>query len=105
MSGEVLEALAQAKGNSPLLVKVGYFPKNKQQDMEKLLSLIHRYADGVVGINTISAKVVDKKGNQALPGSPVRLYSGVCGSAIRWAGLDFAKRAVAFRKRNHGKTS
>lgn len=100
MSGDVLEALAKAKGNTPLLVKVGYFPKNKQKDMEKLLALIHRYSEGVVGINTISAKVVDKNGNQALPGSSVRLHSGICGAAIRWAGLDFAKRAVAFRRKN-----
>lgn len=98
MSQEVLEGLHAAKGNIPLLVKVGYFPKNKQQDLQKLLTIIHRFADGVVGINTISAKVVDKRGKQALPGSPVRLTSGVCGPVIRWAGLDFAKRAVAIKK-------
>lgn len=98
-SENVLAALATAKGNLPLLVKIGYFPKEKQSDMEKLLRTIHRYAEGVVAINTISAKVVDKKGRQALPGSPVRLYSGVCGPAIRWAGLDFAKRAVAFKRK------
>ncbi len=99
MSQNVLETLAKAKGNVPLLVKVGYFPKSQQESLEKLLSLIHRYADGVIGINTISAKVVNKKGEQALPGNPVRLYSGICGAAIRWAGLDFAKRAVAYRKK------
>ncbi|MCX6794291.1 MAG: dihydroorotate oxidase [Candidatus Gottesmanbacteria bacterium] len=103
MSGNVLEALDKAKGNTPLLVKIGYFPKEKQNELETLLRLIHRYADGVVGINTISAKVVDKKGNQALPGNGVRLYSGICGPAIRWAGLDFARRAVAYKKRKNWK--
>lgn len=103
MSREILEALSVAKGNVPLLVKIGYFPKRKQGDMEKLLAHIHRFADGVVGINTISAKVVDKNGNQALPGSPVRLYSGICGPAIRWAGIDFARRAVAFKKKKNWK--
>ncbi len=97
-SEDVLESLSRVKGNTPLVVKVGYFSKDKREDFERLLNLIHRYADGVVGINTISAKVVDRKGNQALPGSPVRLYSGICGAAIRWAGLDFAKRAVAYKK-------
>lgn len=103
MSHDVLSFLAKAKGNLPLLVKIGYFPRSKQHNFEKLLSLIHRYAEGVVGINTISAKVVDAKGNQALPGSPVRLYSGICGPAIRWAGLDFAKRAVAFKRKKDWK--
>lgn len=97
MSKDVLEAIAGAKGNIPLLVKIGYYPEDKQQDLETILSYIHAYADGVVGINTISAKVVDKEGKQALPGSPVRLYSGICGPAIRWAGLDFARRTVAFK--------
>ena len=99
MSRDVLTALAKAKGNIPLLVKVGYFPKNKQSDMVSLLTLIRKYAEGVVGINTISAKVINKDGSQALPGSPVRLYSGICGPAIRWAGLEFAERAVATKKR------
>jgi len=101
MTADILEALAKAKGNTPLVVKVGYVPLTDQKHLEKLLTLIHRYADGVVGINTISAKVVDQQGNQALPGSPVRLYSGICGSAIRWAGLDFSRRTVAFRKKKH----
>jgi dihydroorotate dehydrogenase len=103
MAGDVLEGLGHAKGATPLLVKVGYFSKEKQKDLEMLLRLIHRYADGVVGINTIPAKVVDKNGNQALPGSPVRLYSGVCGPAIRWAGLEFAERAVAYKNRKNWK--
>ncbi len=103
MSRDVLEALGKAKGNTPLFVKIGYFPKNKQSELEKLLSIIHRYAHGVVGINTISAKVVDTKGNQALPGNPVRLTSGICGPAIRWAGLDFARRAVIYKKRGNWK--
>lgn len=103
MSADVLETLSEARGNTPLLVKIGYFPKARQEDLETLLSIIHRYAQGVVGINTISAKVVDKNGGQALPGNPVRLYSGICGAAIRWAGLDFSERAVACRENKHWK--
>jgi dihydroorotate dehydrogenase len=101
MSRDVLEALGGAKGNTPLLVKVGYFPKEKQKEFETLLRLVYRYAEGVVGINTISAKVVDKQGKQALPGNQVRLYSGICGPAIRWAGLEFAQRAVAYKDRKN----
>lgn len=101
VSAEVLETLGKAKGNIPMLVKVGYLPNTRQEQFEKLFDLIHQYADGVVGINTISAKVVDTNGNQAFPGSPVRLYSGICGSAIRWAGLEFAGRAVAYKERRN----
>ena len=38
-----------------------------------------------------SAPVVDKEVNQALPGKG-RLSAGVCGAAIKWAGLDMVKR-------------
>lgn len=102
-SRTILEALAKAKGNTPLLVKIGYFAKEEQSSLEALLGAIHKYADGVVAINTIQAKVTDKKGNQILPGSPVRLYSGVCGAAIRWAGFEMARRIVSVKRRREWK--
>ena len=98
-SQTLLEAMKKVRGNVPLLVKIGYFPKTSQRDLEKLLDAINQYADGVAAINTIQAKVVDKKGNQVLPGSPVRIMSGICGAAIRWAGLEMAERIVAYKKR------
>jgi dihydroorotate dehydrogenase len=100
-SRTILEALATAKGNTPLLVKIGYFAKEEQGALAALLEAIHTYADGVVAINTIQAKVTDRHGRQILPGSPVRLYSGVCGAAIRWAGVEMAARIVGAKKR-HG---
>ena len=99
-SSDILEALKKAKRNLPLLVKVGYFSSQQQTDFEQLLKAIHNYADGVVAINTISAKVVDETGKQLLPGSPVRLSSGICGSTIRWAGLETAGRIMAVKKKN-----
>lgn len=98
MSHDVLEALHGVKKNTPLLVKIGYFEKEQQKDLEQLLAAIHAFTDGVVAINTISAKVVDEHGNQALPGSPVRLFSGTCGATIRWAGVEMAERIVELRK-------
>ena len=82
-SGDILEELHRAKGNNPLLVKIGYFSKEQQPDLEILLEHIHRFADGVVAINTIPATVIDENGDQVLPGSPVRRSSGTCGAAIR----------------------
>ena len=46
----------------------------------------------------ISARLVDANGGQALPGKG-RDRSGVCGSAIRGAGLDMVSRLAAIRER------
>lgn len=95
----ILEGLHQAKGNVPLLVKIGYFVPEAQETFEKLLDAIQMYADGVEAINTIPAKVVDTDGKQLLPGSPVRLSSGTCGATIRWGGLEMAERIMEYKKR------
>lgn len=98
MSRDILESLKEAKGNLPLLVKIGYFSNNQQDELEKLLTAIHENAEGVVAINTITAKVVDARGKQLLPGSPVRLISGTCGKTIRWAGIEMVERIMAVKK-------
>ena len=97
-SRTILEALKEAKGNVPLLVKIGYFPKDKQGDLEALLEAIRANAQGIVAINTITAKVVDGHGEQLLPGSPVRLVSGICGRSIRWAGGEMVSRIMSVKK-------
>lgn len=98
-SRDILATLRNAKGNVPLLVKIGYFPPKQQDSLEALLDAIHENASGVVAINTIQAKVTDAHGSQVLPGSPVRLFSGICGVKIRWAGLEMAERIVAHKKK------
>jgi len=96
-SCDILEALHTAKGNTPLLVKIGYFPDDQKENLEKLLMIIKQYADGVSAINTIAAKVLNEKGEQALPGKSIRLSSGVCGHAIRWAGLEMVEKIMAYK--------
>lgn len=98
-SRQILEAIKPVRGNIPLLVKIGYFSVEQQSTLEELLDAIHDNASGVVAINTIQAKVTDDRGQQILPGSPVRLYSGVCGAAIRWAGLEMTERIMEYKKR------
>lgn len=93
-SRSILEAIKPVRGNVPLLVKIGYFPPDQQSILESLLESIHEHASGVAAINTIQAKVTDTQGGQILPGSPVRLMSGICGAAIRWAGLEMAERIM-----------
>lgn len=99
-SRAILEAMKPVKGNTPLLVKIGYFAKEQHKDLHKLLDAIHECADGVVAINTVQAKVIDEAGQQILPGSPVRLFSGVCGATIRWAGLEMVRAILAYKKQN-----
>lgn len=96
-STAILEALHAEKGNVPLLVKIGYFPKESQAALEQLLAAIHKYAEGVVAINTVQATVINPDGTQALPGSSVRRQSGTCGATIRWAGLEMVDRIHAVR--------
>lgn len=103
MSRDILEALKVAVGNTPLLVKIGYFDQTQQGQFEDLMTAIQENAQGVVAINTIQAKVVNDKGEQALPGSSVRLYSGICGATIKWAGLSMAEKIVAMKKQKSWK--
>lgn len=92
---QVAKGIRAVIGDTPLILKVGYYKDDA--DMETLAEITNEYANGVSGINTLQAEVRDTAGNQALPGSPARLRSGVCGAGIKWAGLDFVKRMKAIK--------
>ncbi|MBI2674300.1 MAG: hypothetical protein HYX22_00980 [Candidatus Yanofskybacteria bacterium] len=93
MSRKIAEAVKPETEGIPLAVKMSYMSENYLQQFVKELS---GTVDAFSAINTIAAEVVDENGNQALPG-PSRLRSGVCGSAIKWAGLDMARRLKSLR--------
>ena len=61
-------------------------------------TVAHGTVQAIAAINTISARLVDAAGRQALPGAG-RERSGVCGHAIRRAGLDMVARLAAIRER------
>jgi dihydroorotate dehydrogenase len=86
-----------AIGDTPLMIKLGYFTKEQQGLLEKVMAEVAPYISAVALINTIPAKVYDKNGKQALPGEG-RLVSGLCGAGIKWAGLEMVKRMDALRK-------
>jgi len=94
---KVLQVIRKVIKKTPLIVKTGYFENN--EDLKKFAEIVNKYAQAISAINTIAAPIVDKNGNQMLPGSPLRLKSGVCGTAIRWAGLDMVKRLLNIRKK------
>ncbi len=96
---KVTKGIRKVIGNTPLVLKIGYYQNDK--DLEKLSEIANMYANDVAGINTLQAEVVDKSGQQALPG-PNRLKSGVCGYGIKWAGLDTVKRLKEIKdKKNY----
>jgi dihydroorotate dehydrogenase (NAD+) catalytic subunit len=81
-----------------LVTKMAYFADDAQLAMyvREVCSIV----DGVSAINTISAEVVDASGKQALPGDG-RLFSGVCGRSIRWAGLEMTARLKRHREESN----
>ncbi len=93
---KVTEGIRKVIGNTPLVLKIGYYRDDK--DLEKFAEIANEYADDIAGINTLQASVVDKDGEQALPG-PGRLKSGVCGQGIKWAGLETVKKLKNIREK------
>ncbi len=92
-SRKIAEAVKSEAGVIPLAVKMSYMSKDYLQKFVKALAGI---VDAFSVINTIAAEIVDERGEQALPG-PGRLRSGVCGAAIKWAGLDMTRRLKSLR--------
>ena len=100
---KITKGIRDIIGKTKFILKVGYYKDDAE--LERLAEIANAYADSISGINTLQAEVRDAKGEQALPGSPARLRSGVCGTGIKWAGLDFVKRLAQIRKKRGFKFS
>jgi len=94
-AGEICRIVRQEVGNKKFLIKLGYFHDNAV--LEESINAITVHADGVSAINTISVKVVDEAGKEALPG---RITSGICGNAIREGALRVVKAIAEIRKKS-----
>lgn len=95
MVRRVSEAIKNEIGNTPLVIKIAYY--EDQNALKKLISEVGDIVGGISAINTIGSAVRNKKGEQALPGEG-RLVSGVCGQAIKWAGLQMTERLKKIRE-------
>ncbi|MEE8724633.1 MAG: diguanylate cyclase [Bifidobacterium crudilactis] len=102
--GRICEAVKNRIGDIPLIVKLAYIPDDRFLDRLVEATVAHGVVQGLATINTISAKLVDSHGRQALPGEG-RDRSGVCGNAIRPSGLDMVARLDAMRSRRDLKFS
>ena len=96
--GRITEAVKNEIGDRPLVVKLAYIPNDADLEIMVKETAAHGTVQGFSTINTISAKLIDAHGNQALPGAG-RARSGVCGNAIRGAGLDMVGRLHAIREK------
>ena len=93
-AGQIVDAIKNEIGNIPLAIKLAYFQSTDL--LEKLLKIVGNSIAATSSINTISAEIVDAAGAQALPGEG-RLRSGVCGHAIKWAGVGMKKKLARLR--------
>lgn len=94
---EICKRTKAVIGDTPLIIKVGYFSAEQQSLLEDIVASIEPYVSAISAINTLAATIVDKNGKQALPGKG-RTKSGVCGASIKWAGLDMVERLDRLRK-------
>lgn len=99
---KVCEAIRSVIGNTSFIIKVGYY--KSEDELIKLAQIANEYADGVSAINTLQTEIVDENGEQALPGKN-RNKSGVCGTTIKWAGVEMVKRLKKIRDENGYKFS
>jgi len=88
LSSEISRSVKKAIKNIPLIIKIGYI-QNKNH-LLKIIKSNAPFIDGISALNTISMKVRDKNGNQALPGKG-RLKSGICGRIIKSLSLDMTR--------------
>ena len=96
--GEIAQAVKNEIGDRPLLIKLGFLADDSLLEEMVDRTVARGLAQGLCAINTLSARLVDSHGHQALPGKG-REHSGVCGAAIRDAGLDMVRRLSAIRER------
>ncbi len=96
MGARIARAIRNEVGDLPVVVKMSYF--EKEEELREVVRKVGPLVNGISVINTIPAAVYDEKGEQALPGGPWRLKSGICGYPIKWAGIDMVKRLKKLRE-------
>lgn len=90
----VAHAIKNKIGDTPLVIKIAYF---SERELRNLVKETGNIVDGYSAINTIPAPVINPDGTQALPGAH-RVKSGICGHAVKWAGLDMTRRLKQLRE-------
>lgn len=90
---EVATAIKNKIGDTKLSLKIAFFGKD---ELRELVKEVGNIVDAFSAINTIPAPVINPDGTQALPGAH-RVKSGICGHAVKWAGVDMVGRLKGLR--------
>lgn len=93
---QICKRTKDAIGDVPLIIKAGYYAPDQQDLLEHIMQRVHQLIGAISAINTLPAMIVDRQGEQYLPGKG-RLRSGTCGAGIKWAGIDMVKRLATLR--------
>jgi dihydroorotate dehydrogenase len=91
----IAKAIKEVIGEIPLIIKIAYF--SDDESLKNFVKEIGNLVQGIASINTMPAKVLDENGEQALPGEG-RLVSGLCGHAVKWAGIEMTERLKKLRE-------
>jgi dihydroorotate dehydrogenase (NAD+) catalytic subunit len=92
---QIAERIKNEIGNTPLILKMAHFADDAK--LKDFVQKLGGVADGLSVINTIASAIVNDKGEQALPGKG-RERSGVCGTAIKWAGQEMVGKLLKLRE-------
>ncbi len=95
-SVKVVEVIKAEIGETPLIVKIAYY--RNEEVLKNFVREVGKFVQGFSAINGMNTEVVGKNGKQILPGEG-RLRSGICGHAIKWAGLDMVRRLKKIREK------
>lgn len=97
-AGEVCKEVKKAIGQLPLFAKIGnYSPDAKgAATLRRVIEATAHHLSGYGAVNAVPLRVIDDKGEQALPGADRRL-AGVCGAALKATGLDVVRRLARIR--------
>jgi len=101
ISARISKAVKTALESTPLFVKIGYLPK---AELRKFIANNAQWIDGIVAINTITAKVVNEEGqitfppNLSLSPTTDRETAGVSGWAIKARAQEVARNLVDLRE-------
>lgn len=93
----ILAVVKDEIGDIPLLVKLAYFDTDAA--LERFVDATSEFVAGYAAVNTIPARLVTASGAPALGAG--RESAGVCGAAIRWAGLEMTRRLARIRALRH----
>ncbi len=94
----ICRMVAAAVPGRQLIAKIGYFAPEQDGLLTQVVAAMVPFVSAIAAINTVAASVVDEQGNQALPGRG-RRTSGICGAAIKTAGLSMVQRLDALRRK------